>query len=249
MSKRKIIEIDEDKCTGCGQCIISCAEGALAIVDGKAKLVKDVYCDGLGACLGECPEGALTIIERDAADFNEHEAMERVRALKEAESKKKAAQEAASCGCPGAQAMQFKKKERAAGVAPAGKVESALEQWPLKLQLLGPGAPFLHEADLLLLADCAGTALPDVHAKLLPGKAVAMGCPKLDDLEAHIERLAGILKFSGVKSVTVARMEVPCCRGFVYAAQEAASRAGVNIPITETVVGRTGEIISEQRIA
>lgn len=247
MTTRKIILIDEEKCTGCGQCIIDCAEGALEIVDGKAKLVGDIYCDGLGACIGNCPEGALTIIERDAVDFDEEVAIARVRELKEQEEKK--AEKPLACGCPGSAATTLKKEAPCNSSQPTDNIESGLGHWPIKLQLLGPGAPFLDGAELLLLADCAGASYPELHRKMLPGKAVAMGCPKLDDLEAHIERLAEIVKGSSLKSITVVRMEVPCCRGFVHAAEQAVSRAGVELPLYETVISRTGQVLSEEKIA
>ena len=248
MATRKIIKIDEERCTGCGNCIISCAEGALEIVDGKAKLVKDIYCDGLGACLGECPEGALEIVERDAEDFNEHEAMERVRRLKEQEA---AGQQAPlACGCPGSAAMSLgNKNPGAAGSSSVAPTESGLGHWPIKLQLLGPGAPFLQGADLLLLADCAAASYPDLHRNLLPGRAVAMGCPKLDDLDAHIERLADIIRHSNLKSLKVVHMEVPCCRGFVYAAEKAIEKSGVKVPLSTMTIGRSGGIIAEEKIA
>lgn len=245
MATRKIIEIDEEKCTGCGECILSCAEGAIEIVDGKAKLVGDIYCDGLGACIGECPEDALKIIEREAVDFDEEVAMERVRQL---EAEKEDA-EPLACGCPGSAAMELKDRKSPGSEEPAYEIESGLGHWPIKLQLLGPGAPFLKGADLLLLADCAGASYPELHRKLLPGKAVAMGCPKLDDIEAHIQRLSEIVNDSQLKSITVVRMEVPCCRGFVYAAEEAVKRAGVILPLKELVISRTGEVLSEEKIA
>lgn len=241
---RKIIEIDEEKCTGCGQCVIDCAEGALEIIDGKAKMIGDIYCDGLGACIGGCPEDALTIIEREAEEFSE-EAVEELLA-----SKEKGAEPAPlACGCPGSAAQALSPFPSASAAdAEAGPQASSLGHWPVKLQLLGPGAPFLMGADLVLLADCFAAAYPDLHARLLPGKAVAMGCPKLDDVQAHIDRLAEILKHSQIKSLTVAHMQVPCCHGFIFAAKKALEKAGVDIPAERIEISPGGEILAREEI-
>jgi Pyruvate/2-oxoacid:ferredoxin oxidoreductase delta subunit len=233
MSSRQIIQIDEAKCNGCGQCIVACAEGALALVEGKARLVSEVYCDGLGACLGECPEGALTVVEREAPEFDPAP-----------RGVGRHLQPKAAPACPSAGAMIFARNP--GPDREAVEQESALGHWPVKLQLLGPGAPFLKGADLILTADCVPFALPEFHRQLLRGKAVAIGCPKLDDLEAHIERLSEILKRGGIKSLTVVRMEVPCCFGFVHAAREAAARSGVTLPIGEVVISRQGNILEQK---
>jgi len=239
---RKIIEIDEGKCTGCGLCINSCAEGALKLVNGKAKLVGDIYCDGLGACLGNCPEGALRIIEREAEDFREE-------AVKELEAKKHAPLNTLPCGCPSASAIALKPKGAACQGEPAAEQASELTHWPIKLQLLNPAMPFLKDTDLVLLADCCAASMPDLHRKILRGGSVAMGCPKLDDIEAHIARLADILRTARPKSLTVVHMEVPCCFGFVQAALTAAQRAGASMPMRRVKIARTGEIIEEAAIA
>lgn len=234
--RRPIIFIDEDKCNGCGQCITACAEGALALVDGKARLVGEIYCDGLGACLGECPTGALTIIEREAAAFDE-DAVQRHLNRNEPP---------AAHACPSAAAFTLHPAEpRLVG---AGESVSSLEHWPVKLQLLQPGAPFLRGADLVLLADCAAAAFPGLHHEILPGKAVAMGCPKLDDLEAHIVRLTDILREAAPRSLTVVHMEVPCCGGFVRAAQEARRRAAVDIPVRHVVITRDGRMLQAEDV-
>jgi len=239
-STRKIITIDESKCNGCGQCILACAEGALKLVNGKAKLVGDIYCDGLGACIGECPEGALQIIERQADDFDE-KAVEALLTKKDSVSE-------LPCGCPGSTMMEFKKSSCCeAGLSDAKQV-SYLGHWPVKLQLLGPNAPFLKGADLVLLADCAGIACPELHSRILKNHAIAIGCPKLDNLEAHIERLALILKEAQIKSLKVVHMEVPCCSGFIYAAQQAIERSGINLPLSHMVISRQGDIIAEEEI-
>jgi len=234
---RSIIEIDETKCNGCGQCIMACAEGALKLVDGKAKLVGDIYCDGLGACIGECPLGALKIIERPAEDFDEA-----VVEQSHAPAVKKV--ETLPCGCPSSAAMSLKTINTESS-AQTHHNPSELMHWPVKLQLLGPQAPFLRDADLLLLADCVAVAHPNLHRDILKSKAVAIGCPKLDDLEAHIERLSEILKGARPRSLTVVHMEVPCCAAFMHAAQEAIRRAGVDIPLRRTVVSRTGTVLPQ----
>jgi len=243
--KRKVIEIDESKCTGCGECVNACAEGALAIVDGKAKLVGEVYCDGLGACLGECPEGALKILERDAEEFSEEAVKERAQRLEE----EPLPELAPACGCPGARAMTLDRECASAGDETGPEIPSALGHWPVKLQLLGPKAPFLRGADLLLVADCAGISWPGMHRTLLGGKAVAIGCPKLDDLDAHIERLAEILAEAKPRSLTVVHMEVPCCRGFVHAAEQAIEKAGIRLPLRRLMISRGGRVLEEESLA
>jgi len=237
---RKIIEINEELCDGCGQCIISCAEGALEIVDGKAKLVSDIYCDGLGACLGECPTGALELIEREADGFDEEAVEERLEELKE----KPKQEPAMACGCPGTMIRTFEQEEPSKG--DAAEQRSELKQWPIKLQLLGPQVPFLKNSDLVLLADCVGVSDPNLHQKLVKDHTIAIGCPKLDDLEAHIDRLAQILEGAEPRSLTVAHMEVPCCRGFVHAAEEAIKRSGVDVPLKRVQIGIKGEVQAEE---
>ncbi|MEW5911167.1 MAG: 4Fe-4S dicluster domain-containing protein [Thermodesulfobacteriota bacterium] len=246
---RNIIHIDEELCTGCGQCILDCAEGALKLVDGKAKLVGEIYCDGLGACLEGCPTGALTVSQREADDFDEA-AVEKLLASQgraPAHGQAAPAQPAQMphfAGCPSQAAMTLQPK-----AAPAvGPAASGLGHWPIQLQLLSPQAPFLKNADLLLLADCAGASLPDLHSRLLPGRAVAMACPKLDQPEPHIERLAQIIKAADLKSLTVVIMEVPCCRGLAWIAQQALQRAGVDLPLGLLVVSRDGKIIQTQNV-
>jgi len=234
---RSIIAIDESKCNGCGQCIVACAEGALKLVDGKAKLIGDTYCDGLGACLGECPQGALKIIERPAEDFDET-------VVEQAQSPAAGPGETMPCGCPSSAAMSLKTITAAPGTQTHHNA-SELMHWPVKLQLLGPQTPFLKGADLILLADCAAVAHPNLHRDILKSKAVAIGCPKLDDLQAHIERLSAIIQDALPRSLSVVHMEVPCCAAFMHAAQEAIRRADVDIPLKRTVIGRTGTILRQ----
>lgn len=236
---RKIIEIDESKCNGCGQCIMACAEGALKIVEGKAKLVGDILCDGLGACIGQCPEGALKIIDREAEEFDE-KAVKMHLGKTGVENGNKAL----PCGCPSSAMMEFMNKP-CEGTASESDAESQLGHWPIKLQLLGPQAPFLKNADLVLLADCVAVAYPDLHRKILKGKALAIGCPKLDDLEAHIHRLTQILSVAHPKSLTVVHMEVPCCSGFLYAASQAIIRSGAKVPLKKIIIGRNGKVIED----
>jgi NAD-dependent dihydropyrimidine dehydrogenase PreA subunit len=253
---RNIIEIDEDLCNGCGQCILDCAEGALELIDGKAKLVGEIYCDGLGACLSGCPTGALTVIQREADEFDEEAVDELLKSQgrepiggqggQPAAQPAPAPAEAPGCGCPSSQAMTLDTSRVAAPAA--GDTPSALGQWPIQLQLLNPAAPFFKDADLLLLADCAATSLPDLHIKLLPGKAVAMACPKLDEPQAHIDRLAAILKDGGLKSMTVVIMEVPCCRGLGWIAEQAVQKAGVDLPVGLMVISRDGKILETQNV-
>ena len=240
---RQIIEIDEEKCTGCGQCILACAEGALALVNGKAKLVGEIYCDGIGACIGDCPEGALTIVERPADEFDEEAVQEHLKKKHHSGSMIESAPEKPlACGCPSSVVTTLQKKPQN-GTHHEGISE--LGHWPIKLQLLGPNAPFLKGADLILLADCAAAAYPNLHQHLLVDKAVAMGCPKLDDLEAHIQRLAEILKGAVPQSLSVVHMEVPCCKAFMSAAREAIRRSGVDVPLSYVVIGRDGTISEE----
>lgn len=244
---REVIEIDENLCNGCGLCIVSCAEGALEIVDGKAKLVGDIYCDGLGVCLGECPEGALTIIKREAENFDEAAVDELLEKKKDNNAATTAApSESTPCGCPGAMARSFTHDAAPVSDAQAPALSSQLTHWPIKLQLLGPQAPFLANADLVLMADCTGFSFPSLHQKILPGSTIAIGCPKLDDLDAHIDRLTEILANAKPKSLTVVHMEVPCCRGFVYAAQKSIEQSGANLPLHRMMIGVKGELLEEE---
>ncbi len=233
--RRKIIEIDEEKCTGCGECVDSCIEGAIQIVNGKAKLVKDSYCDGLGACLKDCPEGALTIEERDVEPFDEKATKKHVESAAHARPK--------PCACPGTMTRQI---ERRPGAAAAEGVASELTQWPVQLTLVSPEAPYFQDANLLLVADCVPFAMGDFHARFLRGRAVAVGCPKLDDPGFYVEKLAEILKHSAIKSLTVVHMEVPCCFGLRRIADQALAASGKDIPLRDVTIGIDGEVRSEE---
>jgi ferredoxin len=238
MSKtvRRIVRIDEEKCNGCGACVPKCAEGALQIVGGKARLVTEVYCDGLGACLGECPRGAITIEERGAEEFDEDAAQRH--AERSSRSQAPAAAQPATC-CPVVEPV----KGARAVHGPAGDLSPLppLPNFPIQLGLVGPGAPFLRDAHVLLAADCAGYLFPGLR-RLLDGHVLIIACPKLDDSEVHLEKLTAILKQSTVKSITVVRTEVPCCAGLVRLAEAAAAASGRDVPVDVVVVGIDGEV-------
>jgi len=246
---RKIIEIDEELCDGCGQCVPSCAEGAIQIVDGKAKLVADIYCDGLGACLGECPTGALNIVEREAEDFDEEAVEERLSSIAGDESPEEATM---ACGCPSSQIQSFASaascQEANEPVVQESTV-SALSHWPLQIKLVPPQAPFLKGADLLVAADCTPVAYPNFHRDFLKGKAVMIGCPKFDDVQEYIEKFAAIFKTADIKSVTVAVMEVPCCQGLPVIVEKGMEIAGKKIPLEKVVIGAQGDILGTERLA
>jgi NAD-dependent dihydropyrimidine dehydrogenase PreA subunit len=231
--QRDIILIDEAKCDGCGQCVTACAEGALAVVDGKARLVSEVYCDGLGACLGHCPQGAITVVKRDAPAFDQtavdhHLATQRRPAISIAASGHGHAHgHGAGHACPGAQARAIRPAAvTAIPAAPTGPAASSLGHWPIQLALLNPGAPFLRGADLLLTAQCVPPVAPDFDQRWLAGRVLALACPKLDDLNRHVEKLAAILRHGAPASLTVLRMSVPCCGGLAWAAQQAVETTG-----------------------
>jgi len=251
VTKRKIVEIDEAKCNGCGLCVTACAEGAIQIVEGKARLVSEVYCDGLGACLGECPQGAITITERDAAPFDETAARHHVARLREPQPA------AASCsgGCPGARVQDLR-----LNVLPAASNEpkalptlsesarSALGNWPVQLRLVPPDAPFLRDADLLLTADCVPFALADFHERYLQGRPVVIACPKLDNVQPYVEKLAAMFTLGSLHSLTVVHMEVPCCTGLMRIVQAARQASGIEIPLREVVISTRGAVLRESAV-
>lgn len=235
--KRKIIEIDEDKCTGCGLCVPSCAEGAIAVINGKAKLVAEKYCDGLGACLGECPEGALKVVERDADPFDEQAVEEHLKNIKKVEK------DELPCGCPGSSVRSFEPCPIPEHDNIDVDQKSELMHWPVQLTLVPPTAPFLQAKEVVLSADCAPFAYPNFHRDFLKNKAVLVACPKLDDYKAHVEKLASIMKFSQIKKLIIAHMEVPCCFGLVHMVNEAMKKVGVNIPVEDVTIGVKGNIL------
>lgn len=243
---RRIIEIDEELCDGCGQCILSCAEGALALVDGKARVLSDNLCDGLGACMGECPTGALKIVEKEADEFDEEAVEKHLESGGPGRNKEEENNRPPTLarGCPSAQVKTFMNTGvKQAGVSPAGKQASALGHWPVQIRLVPANAPFLKGANLLVLADCAAVAYPDLHSDLLAGRVVMMGCPKFDDVEEYIERFGQIFSSAGVKSITIAYMEVPCCAGLPYVVKKGLEKAGANIPLRETMISGTGAVL------
>lgn len=242
---RKIIEIDEELCNGCGQCVTSCAEGAIRIVDGKARLISENYCDGLGACLGECPQGALKIIERTAEEFDPEAVEEHLKA-----GEKKAAEgEKMPCGCPSANIRTFKVISGDAG-KPAGESgPSALSHWPVQIRLVPATAPFLKGADLLVAADCAPVAYPGLHRDFLPGKVILLGCPKFDDGQAYIAKFAEIFQKAGIRSVTVLDMEVPCCSALPAMVKKGLELSGKDVPLEEVTIGLQGNILRRRKLA
>jgi Pyruvate/2-oxoacid:ferredoxin oxidoreductase delta subunit len=259
---RKIVEIDEARCDGCGRCITSCAEGAIALVDGKARLVGDVLCDGLGACLGECPQGALRVVERQAPAFDEAAVQGHLaRARPPASAGAPAAEHGhgPAAGCPGTRSRTLPRKSLtvvadapSAGPgsssgprglrAPAGAAQSQLGQWPVQLHLVPAAAPYFQGADLLVAADCVPFACARFHDDLLAGKALVVGCPKLDDVRAYAEKLGQIFTRSDIRSVTVARMEVPCCGGIAMAVRQGLAASGKAIPVRDVIVNVDGTL-------
>jgi len=241
---RKIIEIDEELCDGCGQCVPSCAEGALVIVDGKARVISDNLCDGLGACLGDCPQGALQVIEREADEFDE-EAVE-AHLEKQAATEKQEAP-ASPCGCPSAAIAAFEQPQtpcQGANIPSFSKEsDSALTHWPIQIHLVPPAAPFLKGADLLVVSDCAPLAYANFHEKFLKGRKVLMGCPKLDDVQSYIDKFAEIFNEADIKSVTTVIMEVPCCSGMPIIVKKGLEKSGKAVPIREVVVSTRGQIL------
>lgn len=286
MAKRKIVRIDEEKCNGCGQCVPNCAEGALQIIDGKAKLVSDIYCDGLGACLGHCPVDAIIIEERDADQYDEHATNQRLKSLGRpvlphtpAPAPVPAAPAAGGCpsgghaghaghhhgqpgrngppagagGCPGSRMMSLTPPAppvagtsgaAAANAAPAAQ-HSELTNWPLQLTLLPIEAPFYQDRELVLAADCAAFSMPDFHSRIIKGRALAIGCPKLDDIQPYIEKLAEILRRNRIKGLVLVHMEVPCCSGIVHLAREAARLSGRTLPVRDITVSIRGSVLSD----
>jgi NAD-dependent dihydropyrimidine dehydrogenase PreA subunit len=242
---RKIIEIDEELCDGCGQCVTGCAEGALAIVDGKARVISDNLCDGLGACIGECPAGALQIVEREAEEFDEA-AVETHLERREASEPVTAA--AMGGGCPSAGIKLFAPRPAGAArsdMAAEGQgAPSALSHWPIKIRLVPPQAPFLKGADLLVLADCGAIAFPTLHRDLLQNRVVMAGCPKFDDLALYEKKFTQIFRQAGLRSITVVRMEVPCCAGLRALVLKSLQKAGVELPVEEIVISPRGHRVA-----
>ncbi|MCK5113564.1 MAG: 4Fe-4S binding protein [Phycisphaerae bacterium] len=256
---RKIVKIDEDKCNGCGLCVPSCAEGAIQIIDGKARLVADNLCDGIGNCLGECPQDAITIEQRPADEFNER-AVETFKAKLNSNEKAKPSPDTATdkklpCGCPGTMMRKLSPAaaEKSACSCPGEKPtvtstrQSLMSRFPIQLSLLPTAGDMWTDADVVIAADCAGFAMPDFHEQLLTGgdKTLAVGCPKLDDISEYVEKLTTIFANNNIRSITVARMEVPCCNGIVVAVQKALEVSGKQIPLRDVCVGINGKILKD----
>jgi len=245
---RKIIEIDEALCDGCGNCVLACAEGAIEIIDGKAKVIADKYCDGLGACIGDCPQDALKIIEREADDFDEEAVEALLKQQKEAREKE---EQSSDCGCgcasQGIQAFPSAAQGSCAGSGKPGSQPSggasSLGHWPIQIRLIPPGAPFLKGSNLVIAADCVPVAYPSFHKDFLQGNSVMIGCPKFDNPAETIDKLAMIFKTSGIKSITAVIMEVPCCSALPVIIKKALEQAGVDIPYEESVIGFQGNIL------
>jgi NAD-dependent dihydropyrimidine dehydrogenase PreA subunit len=234
MALRNVVKIDEEQCNGCGLCVTACAEGAIQIIDGKAKLISESYCDGLGACIGECPENAITVEKREATEFDEEAAKAHL-------AKQKTGQMQTDFVCPGIVAKELRAKDEAPSSG-TPEVRSQLRHWPVQLKLVSPTAPYFADADLLLVADCVPFAMGDFHSKFLKGHGIVVGCPKLDDAEFYIEKLAAILQGNKLSSLTVVHMEVPCCFGLTHIAREAVARSGVGMSFEDVTVDLQGNV-------
>ena len=240
---RQIIKIDEDKCDGCGLCAEACHEGAIQIIDSKAKLVSDSYCDGLGDCIGECPRGAISFETREAAPYDE-EAVKRNQAARQEDS--------LPCGCPGTASRSLAREENATpckdSAAPSASAQSTLSNWPIQLKLVPVNAPWLQGADVLLAADCSAASIPDFHGKYLDGKILLMGCPKLDDADSYRKKLAEMIQANEFRSLHVVIMEVPCCGGLTRLAEEAVEKARKSLDLKKTVVDVRGKVLREETL-
>ncbi len=243
--KRKIIHIDEEKCNGCGLCVTACHEGAIELIDGKARLVSDEYCDGLGNCLPQCPTNAITIIEREAAPFDEEAVQKRMQEIKAKEHAH------VFSGCPGMAAKLIKKEAVPASDEQNEKnekkeqgevLESELRQCPVQLNLVHPAAQYFNGANLLVAADCTAYAYANFHKDFIKDHITVIGCPKLDDIEYYTEKLTAILQNNDIKSITVVRMEVPCCAGIVHAVKTAMLQSQTIVPYREVIISTDGKI-------
>ena len=259
-TQRKIVNIDETRCNGCGQCVSACAEGAIGLVNGKARLVSENYCDGLAACLGECPEGAISIVEREADAFDpeavEHHKNSEERRAESGEQKTATpiaelrTPNVLPCGCSSTHLRMFGDAcETANQPASQGNISSALSHWPVQIRLVPPTAPFLKGADLLVASDCTPVACPNFHRDFLKGRTVLLGCPKFDDTEEYINRFADIFRTAGIRSITILIMEVPCCSKMPLIVQQAMALAKKNIPVETVIVSPEGTIVKRQKPA
>ncbi|MBU0483723.1 MAG: 4Fe-4S ferredoxin [Proteobacteria bacterium] len=251
--KRKVIEIDQELCNGCGECVPSCAEGSLVIVDGKAKMIADKYCDGLGACLGHCPTGALRIIEREADEFDEAAVEELLAGKKKAPASPPPITPPVG-GCPGGMLKTFapmtpcQAANQPVSNGDLASTSSALSHWPVQIRLVPPTAPFLKNADLLVAADCTPLAYPNFHRDFLSGRVVMLGCPKFDDVDSYVQKFAEIFTKASIKSVLIVIMEVPCCANMRAIIREALKVSGQDIKVEEAVISARGEVISRGKM-
>jgi ferredoxin len=251
--KRNIIRIDEEKCDGCGQCVTGCAEGAIQLVNGKARLISEVYCDGLGACIGECPAGALKLEERDATEYDQAAVDRHLSATgRSPHASASAPSQPAFQGCPGSMAHSLHQvpgsnvPSACPGTAlSAPPAASVLGNWPIQLSLVPVNAPYLERASLLIAADCTAFAFPDFHRRFMKGKIALIGCPKLDDAGSYRQKLASIIQANDIEFIHVVYMEVPCCGGLVRLVQGAVADSGHKVPVKLTKIGISGEILEE----
>jgi len=243
-AKRKIVYIDEERCNGCGKCVNACAEGAIELMNGKARLVAEKYCDGLAACLGTCPVDAIHIIEREA-DLFDPEAVEQYLKRNEVPVSTGSA-DLLPCGCPSTQLQMFPSQ---CGGGSEGRSStsrsSRLTHWPVQIRLVPPTAPFLRNADLLIASDCTAVAYPGFHEDLLKGKVVMMGCPKFDNTEEYVDKFTQVFTTADIRSITIAIMEVPCCSKMPVIVEHALARAGKNIPVEIVVIDARGNIVKK----
>ncbi|SHI69764.1 ATP-binding protein [Lutispora thermophila] len=241
---RKIIKIDEEKCNGCGLCIDACHEGALELVNGKAKLISESYCDGLGDCLPQCPTGAIKIEEREADNYDEEAVKARM------ESKKNHSHNTLPCGCPGSHAKVIERPHLnedsncTCHDSTSKTLESQLRQWPCQIKLVPVNAPYFNNSNLLIAADCTAYAYANIHGDFMKNKVTLIGCPKLDNVN-YADKLTEIIKHNDIKSITVLRMEVPCCSGLANAVKQALFNSGKMIPWRIVVIGTDGSIVEE----
>ena len=242
--KRKIISIDKELCNGCGLCVSACHEGAIQLVNGKAKLVSDSYCDGLGDCLPACPTNAIQMIEREASAYDEVAVAARMAAAKAEAPAPATALPPLACGCPGELAKSLTPKPAAAVAAPDMTPASQLTNWPVQIKLLNVRAPYLQNAALLIAADCTAFAFPDIHRRFMRNKVTLIGCPKLDEGD-YAEKLTDVLQANDIKSITVLRMEVPCCGGLPAAVQRALQASGKMVPWQIVTISTAGEILED----
>ncbi|OGD17279.1 MAG: hypothetical protein A2V76_11115 [Candidatus Aminicenantes bacterium RBG_16_63_14] len=250
MAKRKIIEIDREKCNGCGLCTTACAEGALALdAENKAVIVREIFCDGLGACLDVCPTDALKVVERESEAYDSRAAFDHVLKTRGADAASRVHgagggdAQAGRSGCPGSLARDIPCAPDAQEEGPAASVKSRLSQWPIQLHLVSPLAPYFEGSDLLVAADCTAFALGGFHDDLLKGKKLVIACPKLDETQGYMEKLAELIKRNSLKSLTVAIMTVPCCSGLERLVRQAVSLSGEPLDIRKVVVGIDGRVV------